>query len=168
MTESLRCELMHEGSRVHVTMVQLPALNTPQFEWVRSRLPRASRPVPPVFQPELAGRAVVHAATHPRRREYWVGGSTAAALLANAVAPGLLERYLARTGVASQQTDRPAGDSNGNLWEPGDDERDHGARGRFEATTHSAQWWLTRHRGGVLAGLAGGTTAFAAGLLRRQ
>src|SRR5256885_13775442 len=105
--ESLRCELLHEGSNVRVTMVQLPAVNTPQFSWVLSRLPKHAQPVPPIYQPELAARAVLHAADHPRRREYWVGGSTALTLLANAVAPGLLDRYLARTGFASQQTDAP-------------------------------------------------------------
>ena len=86
--ESLRCELLHEKSNVHVTMVQMPAVNTPQFSWVLSRLPRHPQPVPPIYQPEVAARAVVHAADHPRRREYWVGATTAATLVANAVAPG--------------------------------------------------------------------------------
>lgn len=104
--EALRCELRHHGSRVRVTMVQMPALNTPQFTWVRSRLSRQAQPVPPIYQPEVAARAVVHAAEHPNRREYWVGGSTAATLLANAVAPGVLDRYLARTGFDAQQADR--------------------------------------------------------------
>ena len=105
--ESLRCELLHEKSNVHVTMVQMPAVNTPQFSWVLSRLPRHAQPVPPIYQPEVAARAVVYAADHPRRREYWVGASTVATLLANAVAPGLLDRYLGRTGFASQQTKQP-------------------------------------------------------------
>ena len=96
--EALRCELLHEKSNVHVTMVQMPAVNTPQFSWVLSRLPRHAQPVPPIYQPEFAARAVLYAADHPRRREYWVGSSTAATLAANAVAPGLLDRYLARTG----------------------------------------------------------------------
>src|SRR5690349_12590520 len=102
--ESLRTELLHEGSNVRVTMVQMPAVNTPQFSWVLSRLPRQAQPVPPIYQPEVAARAVVHAAEHPQRREYWVGASTAATLAANAIAPGLLDRYLARTGFDSQQT----------------------------------------------------------------
>ena len=100
--ESLRCELLHDKSKVRVTMVQMPAVNTPQFSWVLSRLPRQAQPVPPIYQPEVAARAVVFAADHPRRREYWVGSSTAATLAANAVMPGLLDRYLARTGFKSQ------------------------------------------------------------------
>ena len=169
MTESLRCELMHEGSNVRVTMVQLPAVNTPQFDWVRSKLPRSPQPVPPIFQPEVAARAVVHAARHPGRREYWVGGSTAMTLLANAVVPGLLERYLARTGFDAQQTDRPSAGGAGNLEEPGDAAEDHGPRGSFDdaAKGRSVQWWLTTHRGRVAAGIAGGA-ALATGLLRRR
>ncbi len=102
--EALRCELLHERSGVRVTMVQMPAVNTPQFSWVLSRLPRHAQPVPPIYQPEVAARAVVFAADHPRRREYWVGSSTVGTLVANAVAPGLLDRYLGRTGFSSQQT----------------------------------------------------------------
>ena len=94
--EALRCELLHEQSNVHVTMVQMPAVNTPQFSWVLSRLPHHAQPVPPIYQPEVAARGVLYAADHPKRREYWVGASTAATLAANAVAPGLLDRYLAR------------------------------------------------------------------------
>src|ERR671939_617815 len=106
--DSLRCELLHDGSHVQVTMVQMPALNTPQFGWVKSRLPHQAQPVPPIYQPEVAAEAVVYASDHPRRREYWVGGTCAATLLANAVAPGLLDRYLARNGIGSQQTPQPA------------------------------------------------------------
>jgi len=120
-TSSLRCELLHEGSNVHVTVVQLPAVNTPQFSWVRSRLPRQPQPVPPIYQPELAARAIAYAANHPRRRMYWVGGTTAATLIANRIAPGLLDRYLARTGYDSQQTDQPASAGRpDNLWQPAD------------------------------------------------
>src|SRR6202007_123144 len=107
-TSSLRCELLHEGSRVRVTVVQMPAVNTPQFSWVRSKLPRQPQPVPPIYQPEVAARGVVYAADHPGRREYWVGASTAATILANRVVPALLDRYLARTGYDSQQTAEPA------------------------------------------------------------
>ncbi|HEX3307737.1 MAG TPA: SDR family oxidoreductase, partial [Streptosporangiaceae bacterium] len=106
-TESLRCELRHDKSNVHVTVVQMPAVNTPQFSWVLSRLPNQAQPVAPIYQPELATRAVLYAADHPKRREYWVGGSTMWTLAANAVAPGLLDRYLARTAFAGQQTDQP-------------------------------------------------------------
>ncbi|WP_242903565.1 SDR family oxidoreductase [Actinomadura terrae] len=132
-TESVRAELLHDRSAVKITMVQLPALNTPQFDWVRSRLPRRPQPVPPIYQPEVAARAVVHAAEHPRRRERWVGGSTIATLLAEKVVPGLLDRYLGRTGYKSQQTGdrRPEVDA-GNLWEPLDADRDHGAHGGFD------------------------------------
>jgi hypothetical protein len=140
-------------------MVQMPAVNTPQFSWVLSRLPRKAQPVPPIYQPEVAARAVEYAADHPRRREYWVGGSTAGTLLANAVAPGLLDRYLARTGFSSQQTDerRPA-DQPANLWEPADGrgEQDAGAHGDFDAKAkvRSPQLWLSQHHGLVAAGAA--------------
>src|SRR5215831_642450 len=130
-TSSLRCELLHERSGVHVTVVQMPAVNTPQFSWVRSRLPNHPQPVPPIYQPEVAARAVVFAADHPRRKQYWVGASTAATILANRVAPAFLDRYLARTGYRSQQTGEREPRRPGNLWEPvdkpgGDDHRAHG------------------------------------------
>jgi NAD(P)-dependent dehydrogenase (short-subunit alcohol dehydrogenase family) len=166
-TESLRCELLHDGSNVRVTMVQLPAVNTPQFDWVLSRLRRRAQPVPPIFQPEVAARGIVHAADHPRRREYWVGGSTAATLLANAVAPGVLDRYLARTGVTSQQTEQPKPPGQpANLWRPADDRRqsDQGAHGRFDdrATDRSVQLWASQHHG--LVGAAAGVALAAVGV----
>ncbi|GAA3986253.1 SDR family oxidoreductase [Streptomyces plumbiresistens] len=173
--ESLRCELLHSGSGVRTTMVQLPAVNTPQFEWVLNRMPGRARPVAPVFQPEVAARAIVHAASHGRRREYWVGGPTVATLIANAVAPGVLDRYLARTGFDSQQDQRDAGEYGGgpgNLWAPADGPhgRDFGAHGRFddEAASGSPQDWVSRNRGRMGAGLAvaGGLGAVAAGLRR--
>jgi NAD(P)-dependent dehydrogenase (short-subunit alcohol dehydrogenase family) len=166
-TSSLRCELLHEGSGVQVTVAQMPAVNTPQFSWVRSRLPRHPQPVPPIYQPEVAARGVLHAADHPGRRQYWVGASTAATILANRVVPALLDRYLARTGYDSQQTGEPM--SHGrpdNLFQPldGPDGRDHGAHGVFDQRSHprSLQLWLTEHPM-VLSGLAAGT-ALAAGL----
>ncbi|MGP4044585.1 SDR family oxidoreductase [Streptomyces sp. 2A115] len=172
--ESLRCELLHEGTRVRTTMVQLPAVNTPQFEWVLSRMPGRARPVPPIYQPELAARAIVHAAGHPRRREYWVGGSTAATMVANSVAPGFLDRYLARTGFDAQRDDDGAAgaDGHGNLWSPADGPygRDFGAHGRFddEALPGSAQDWVSRNRGRVGVGLAmGGALALAAQVKRK-
>ncbi|MFD1660799.1 SDR family oxidoreductase [Streptomyces caeni] len=171
--ESLRCELLHEGSRVRTTMVQLPALNTPQFDWVLSRIPGRARPVAPVYQPELAARAIVHAAGHPRRREYWVGGSTAATLIANAVAPGLLDRYLARRGFDAQR-DEGEHSATGNLWSPADGPHGHdfGAHGRFDAESlqGSAEEWVSRNRGRIGAGLlVGGLGAAvtAAGVRRR-
>jgi NAD(P)-dependent dehydrogenase (short-subunit alcohol dehydrogenase family) len=166
-TESLRCELLHDGSSVKVTMVQLPALNTPQFEWVKSRLPKKAQPVPPIFQPEVAGRAIAWAADHPRR-EVWVGGSTVMTLLANKLAPGLLDRYLARTNFEAQQTDQPEDPERpDNLWEPvGGDE---GARGRFDdrAKDSSFQFWAVAHRGPVTAAAAGAVLVSRA-LLRRR
>ncbi|MFD7711418.1 SDR family oxidoreductase [Streptomyces sp. NPDC059785] len=157
-TESLRCELLHDKSGVRVTMVQMPAVNTPQFSWLRSHLPRHAQPVPPIYQPEVAARAVLYAADHPRRREYWVGASTALTLMANAVVPGLLDHYLARTGFGSQQTDAfppPKGD--GNLYAPADDVEDYGAHGVFDGTAHpvSPQWWAGRHQLGRAATVAG-------------
>ncbi|MGN6300371.1 MAG: SDR family oxidoreductase [Angustibacter sp.] len=167
--ESLRCELLHDKSNVRVTMVQMPAVNTPQFSWVLSRLPRHAQPVPPIYQPEVAADAVVFAADHPRRREYWVGGSTMGTLAANAIVPGLLDRYLARTGYDSQQTSEPRDpDQPANLWEPADglDGKDFGAHGVFDkkSTNRSYQLWASQHHG-VLAGVAAGAvTAAAAGL----
>jgi NAD(P)-dependent dehydrogenase (short-subunit alcohol dehydrogenase family)/pimeloyl-ACP methyl ester carboxylesterase len=150
-TESLRTELLHDGSGVKVTMVQLPALNTPQFDWVRSRLPRRPQPVPPIYQPEVAARAIVHAAGHPRRRERWVGGSTVATMLAEKIAFGLLDRYLGRTGYGSQETEEDGTpDRPDNLWKPLDADRDHGAHGRFDDRARArslllaAQTWRDR------------------------
>jgi NAD(P)-dependent dehydrogenase (short-subunit alcohol dehydrogenase family) len=155
-TESLRCELLHEGSDVRVTMVQLPALNTPQFSVTRTRLSRHPMPVPPIYQPELAARAVVFAAEHPRR-ELWVAGSTVRALLGNRVVPGLLDRYLGRTGYDSQQTDEPIERGRpDNLTDPLPGDR--GAHGVFdqEARASSLQFLAATHRrlfgaGAVLA-----------------
>jgi NAD(P)-dependent dehydrogenase (short-subunit alcohol dehydrogenase family) len=171
--ESLRVELLHAKSNVHVTMVQMPAVNTPQFGWVLSRLPNKAQPVPPIYQPEVAAKAVLYAADHPRRREYWVGGTTAATLAANAVAPGLLDRYLARTGFKSQQTDEPRpADQPVNLWHPVDGANgpDEGAHGDFDdqATSRSAQLWASQHHG-ALAAMAGGVLAAGLGwALRRR
>ena len=171
--DSLRTELLAERSGVHVTMVQMPALNTPQFDWVRSRLPRRSQPVPPIYQPEVAARAVVYAADHPRRREYWVGETTVGTIAANAVIPAVLDRYLARTGITGQQVDEPEDpDRPDNLFEPVDGLRDHGAHGRFDdrAFARSPQAWLSRHHGlvGALAGTVAGAGVVAAGMARNR
>ncbi|MEV4740653.1 SDR family oxidoreductase [Streptomyces sp. NPDC049555] len=171
--ESLRCELLHQGSKVRTTMVQLPALNTPQFGWVLNRMSRRPRPVAPIYEPELAARAIVHAAEHPRRREYWVGGSTVATLLANAVAPGLLDRYLARTGYDAQLTDDPSAPLDPvNLWHPVDDDsgRDYGAHGRFGpgAHVHGPQLWLSEHRTTTVAAGAAVAAAAVAALRTRM
>jgi NAD(P)-dependent dehydrogenase (short-subunit alcohol dehydrogenase family) len=166
-TSSLRCELMHEGSGVNITVAQMPAVNTPQFSWVRSRLPRHPQPVPPIYQPEVAARGVVFAADHPRRRQYWVGSSTAATVFANKFVPALLDRYLARTGYDSQQTDQKVDDSReDNLYQAvdGPDGRDHGAHGTFDTRSHarSVQLWLDQHPR-LLSGLAAGA-AIAGGV----
>jgi len=167
--DSLRTELLHDRSKVRVTMVQMPALNTPQFDWVKSRLPKRAQPVPPIYQPEVAGRAIVWAAEHPRRREYWVGGTTAATIVANSLAPGLLDRYLGRTGFRSQQAgeaedpDRPF-----NLWDPVDAHGDHGAHGRFDRKAHgrSAQFWLSARRRWAAVGLGAAAAVALARALR--
>src|SRR5213078_3484106 len=125
-TSSLRCELLHENSGVHVTAVQMPAVNTPQFSWVLSRLPNHPQPVPPIYQPEVAARGVVFAADHPRRKQYWVGASTVGTLLGQKIAPALLDRYLAKTGYQSQQTGEKADpDRPHNLWKPVDGKDGH-------------------------------------------
>lgn len=160
-TESLRCELLHQSSGVRVTMVQLPALNTPQFEVVRAHVSHHPRPVAPVYQPEVASRAILAAAEQPARREWWVGGSTALSVMGNAIAPGAGDRYLARNGYGAQLADDTiAPDRPDNLFAPVPG--DHGARGRFsdESTDRSVQWLLTRHR--RLLGAAGLATALGA------
>ncbi len=160
--DSLRCELLHDASGVRVTMVQMPALNTPQFGWVKSRLPRRAQPVPPIFQPEVAAQAIVWAADNDRR-EVYVGMPTVVAIVGNKIAPGVADRYLARTGYDAQQTDEPADPNQpNNLWQPVPG--DHGAHGAFDrrASPRSEQLWATTHRhwlaviGGGLAGLAWG------------
>jgi NAD(P)-dependent dehydrogenase (short-subunit alcohol dehydrogenase family) len=153
-TESLRTELLHEGSPVRVTMVQLPGLNTPHFLLARSRMPRQVRPVAPVYSPEVAARAIVYAADHPARREYVVGGVTAAMIAAQKVAPWALDLYLARTGIASQMTGEPAAARDGNLTAPLPG--DPGARGPFadEAHPHSLQALLSRGRNPFAAAAA--------------
>jgi NAD(P)-dependent dehydrogenase (short-subunit alcohol dehydrogenase family) len=149
--ESLRSELLHDGSRVRVTMVQLPAMNTPQFDWVKSRLASRGQPVPPVFQPEVAADAILWATRHDRR-ELYVGSSTALAIVGNGLSQSLADRYLARFGYSSQQTDEPDDpDRPHNLWNPVDEARDFGARGRFDARARTRSWylWLTEHRRAV-------------------
>jgi short-subunit dehydrogenase len=160
-TESLRCELLHDGSAVRVTMVHLPAMNTPHFDWVKSRMPREPQPVPPIYAPEIGADAIVWATT-ANRREVSVGFPTVAAIWGNAVAPGLMDRMLARSGYDAQQTDEPADPGRpDNLWRPVGG--DHGAHGRFgdRSIRFSAQAWLNRHR--ELAGVALGGAALAWG-----
>jgi short-subunit dehydrogenase len=166
-TESLRSELMHDRSRVRVTMLQLPAVNTPQFDWVKSRLPRRAKPVPPIYQPEVIARAVIWAADHDRE-EMYLGWSAAKAIAANRLIPRLLDRYLAREGFASQQTgEREDPDRPDNLWRPVPG--DVGAHGRFDDTARawSGQIALSEHRGLLLAGLGAITLAALARRRRR-
>ncbi|MBV9525425.1 MAG: SDR family oxidoreductase [Candidatus Dormibacteraeota bacterium] len=166
-TDSVRTELLHRRSRVWITMVQLPAVNTPQFSWCRSRLPDHPQPVPPIYEPEVPAEVVVHAATH-RRREYRCGGSTVVVIAGNALAPGLGDRYLARTGYSGQQVpgwpvpeDRPD-----NLYAPVPGlAATHGA---FDSRSKrfSLQAWLTRHRWALAPAAAIGVAAAA--MLRRS
>ncbi|WP_345712217.1 SDR family oxidoreductase [Kineococcus glutinatus] len=165
-TESVVTELLHQGSSVRVCTVHMPALNTPQFTWVKNDLPAHPQPVAPIYQPEVGARAVLFAAEHPRRR-MWVGVSTAATIWGNRVAAPLLDRYLARTGYDGQQSpgdERPQVGDNLHGPVPGD----HGAHGRFDARSHrrSPQAWLSRHRDLVAAAALGAATA-ATGLAVR-
>ena len=161
-TESVITELRHHKSNVRVSMVQLPALNTTQFTWGRTKLPKQTQPVPPIYQPEVAADAVHHAAHH-RRRQIYVGIPTVMNILGERLAPWLLDRYLARTGYASQMTEHeldPTGHDN--LFSPVDEDR--GAHGPFDDVAHgvSPQLELAKRRGLVIAGV--GVTA-AAGVL---
>jgi short-subunit dehydrogenase len=165
-TESLRSELIHDRSAVQLTMVQMPALNTPQFGWVRSRLPRKAQPVPPIFQPEVAAEAIYWAAHHGRD-ELWVGLSAVKAIVGNRIIPRALDRYLARIGYDAQQTDGLADpDRKDNVYEPVPG--DAGAHGDFDdrSSDRCYQWWANTHRGWLLAGTTAAGLAGAA-LVRR-
>ena len=153
-TESLRCELLHEGSDVWLTMVQMPALNTPQFSWCRTRMSRDPQPVPPIYQPEVAAEAIYWAA-HQRRREVYVGGSTVVAIVGNKIAPEFADHYLARTGFDSQQTKSSTHSHADNLFHPADATHDFGAHGNFDDRAHSRslQFWASQHKS-LIAGAA--------------
>jgi len=159
--ESLRAELMHEGSNVRVTMVQLPALNTPQFTWSRAKLPHKPQPVPPIFQPEIAARAIVWAARHPQR-QLMVGWPTVKAIVGNAIAPGFADRYLARNGYDAQQTDEPVDPNRpDNLFQPVPGAQ--AAHGPFDDTSRgrSTQLWARTHRRVLGASAAASAVALA-------
>src|SRR3954471_2134133 len=142
-TQSLRCELLHDGSKVKVSLVNLPAMNTPQFGWVKSRLPRKPQPVPPIYQPEVAADAILWAARH-NPREMLVGEPTVAAVVGGKFIPGLLDHYVGRTGYNSQQTDEPASpDREDNLWKPVPG--DHGPHGTFDARAREQRAGLDQH-----------------------
>lgn len=164
--DSLRTELLHDGTRVHLTMVQLPAHNTPQFEWGRTKLPRKPQPVPPIFQPEVAADAV-YLAAHERRREIYVGAPTVQAIVVDKLAPGIADRYLARSGYEAQQTDEPVEPGrDDNLFEPVPGR--FGAHGPFDerAKPRSVQLELTKRREWLALATALGLTGLAAALLR--
>jgi short-subunit dehydrogenase len=160
-TDSLRCELAHDGSNVKVSMLQLPAVNTPQFDVVRSRLPNRPQPVPPIYQPEVAARAALYVAEHPTR-ELWVGWSAVKAIVGQRFVSGWLDRYLGRTGYASQQTDeasRPGRPDDVDAPLPGD----RGAHGRFDERARSScsELFLREHRGALAAAAAAALGIFA-------
>jgi NAD(P)-dependent dehydrogenase (short-subunit alcohol dehydrogenase family) len=168
--EAVRTELMHKGANIHMPMVQLPGLNTPQFDHCRSKLRRSPMPVPPIYQPEVAADAVYFAAHDRRRRQVWVGGSTVYTIVGERLAPWLGDRYLAKTGVSSQLTSQPVDPPRlGNLFEA--DDHDPGAHGSFDDQAHprSVELVLAKHRRPLLGAvaLAGAAAAAAAGVLRR-
>lgn len=167
-TDSLRSELLHDRVDIHLTMVQMPALNTPQFDWARNKTGRRTQPVPPIFQPEVAAEAIVFAA-YARRREVFVGGSAWKAIIGNKLFPGLLDRYLAAKGYSGQITSEPLpSDAQDNLFAPVPG--DHGAHGRFDdrATRSSPALWLTMHPGWALAGALGIVGLAAAAFMPRR
>jgi short-subunit dehydrogenase len=165
-TDSLRSELLHDGVNVRLTMVHLPAVNTPQFDWALNKMQRRPQPVPPIFQPEVPARAIVFAAFHPRR-EVWVGMPTVKTILGNRIAPALLDHVLAKIGYSGQltQEQKPA-DAPSNLFEsvPGS----YGAHGRFDDRAESRSWefFTSRHRDAVVGGLALAAAVFLARQIR--
>src|SRR5581483_3721204 len=154
--DSLRTELLHDKKEIHVCIVEMPAVNTPQFSWVRSRLPNKAQPVPPIFQPEVAADAIIFAATH-KRREIYVGGPTVKAIVGNKIAPSLVDKFLSRTCYKSQQTREPENPARpNNLFKPVSGE--FGAHGNFDnrARRFSLQLWLDKHRSVWIGALLGG------------
>jgi NAD(P)-dependent dehydrogenase (short-subunit alcohol dehydrogenase family) len=166
---ALRTELLHDRSNVHTTMVQMPALNTPQFGWVKSRLPHKAQPVPPIYQPEVAARAIYHAAHHPERREYYAAWSVVKAIFGNKLVPSYADRYLSKMGYESQQQDgledpnRP-----NNLWDPlPGDHRAHGAFD-FGAKDRSVELWMETHPRLLIAAAAAGVGTLTALLMKSR
>ncbi len=170
-TQSLRTELLHDGSNVNVVMAQLPAVNTPQFGWVRNKMPNRAQPVPPIFQPELVAEGIMYLADHPGRQSMEIGYPTVKAVWGNRLAPRFADRVLARSGYSSQQTDEPEDpDRPDNLFEPVDDQHgDHGAHGSFDARARDSSWqlWINTHRPLILGG-ALGAVALAGAFIRRD
>jgi len=155
-TDSLRSELIHDKLNVHLTIVDLPAINTPQFDWALNKMGRRAKPVAPIYEPEVPARAIFFAATH-KRRDVWLGFSTIKAILANRIAPGLIDRYLAKAGYSGQLSDQATvPNAPSNLFEPV--KGDYGAHGRFDDESRSVSWQLftDRHRMVCFAALAVG------------
>jgi len=153
-TDSLRSEILHDGLAIQLTMVHLPAVNTPQFDWALNKMKKQTKPVPPIYQPEMAARAIHFGATH-RRREVWGGCPTVLAIIANRIAPGLIDRYLATNGYSGQLSDEPLpADAPANLFEPVPGHAT--AHGRFDAEAQSSSWEMitVRHRVASLVGVA--------------
>ncbi len=165
--DSLRSEIIHDKLNIHLTAVDLPAVNTPQFDWALNKTGHEAQPVPPIFQPEVPARAIYFAATH-KRREVWVGFPTVKAILGNMIVPGLLDRYLAKAGYTGQLTDKakPA-DAPSNLFEPVPG--DYGAHGRFDSRSRNHSWemFTDRHRHAVVAVAAIGFVAALHQLAKR-
>ena len=171
-TEALHTELRADGSNVHVTRVDLPGVNTPQFSWVLNKMPKRPQPVAPIYAPELMADCLVHASEHPRRRAWWIGLPTVYTVLGNEVWPQFVDWYLARTGISGQLTDTDATAQDPvNLWEPADgpDGRDFGAQGRFSDQQWSwdAQIWASRYHGPLAAVGGAGALAGALALVKR-
>jgi short-subunit dehydrogenase len=155
-TDAVRTELIHDGSAIRLVMVHLPAVNTPQFDWALNKTGKRPQPVPPIYQPEVPARAIVAAALHPDRREVWVGLPTVKAIIANKLAPGLLDRYLAKNGYSGQLTEEPVpAHAPTNLFTTADG--DYGAHGRFDDRARAVSWQAVadRHRGAVALSLLG-------------
>ena len=164
-TDSIRSELIHQQSDIHITVVHLPAMNTPQFSWCRTRLPRHPQPVPPIFQPEVAARAIVWASSH-RRREVYVAWPTVKAIYGQEIVPGYADRYLAKFAYSGQETEEPVSpDRPDNLFEPAAEP--YAAHGIFgdRASNFSGLTWLDLHRGAVALGVTA-VAAVALGLMR--
>lgn len=152
-TDSLRSELLHDNSHVRLVVVQLPAVNTPQFDWARNKMPERAQPLPPIFQPEVAADAIHYAARHPSR-ELWLGWSSAKAIIGQKLIPGLLDRLLARKAYTGQQSGEPAGERDDNLFHAIPAEV--GAHGRFDgqANAASSELWLIKHGWALASGAA--------------
>jgi NAD(P)-dependent dehydrogenase (short-subunit alcohol dehydrogenase family) len=169
-TESVRSELIHDKSNVKITMLQLPAVNTPQFGWVKSRLPHKEQPVPPIYQPEVIADAVTWVADH-YRRQLFIGGSTVIVIQGDKLAPWFGDWYLGETGYTSQQIGEPEDPNRpNNLWEPVDQDHDYGAHGAFDNQAYDRSWqlWADTHRGWLALAGAGVVSLIGAAVFRRK